>query len=79
VHHLEDGLRGGEVCSEHYSLSERDSAEAIIQDAARRALSLYCLCSVGWPTVLTGGITPVVRLAVLEVWLSHLSVRTILG
>jgi hypothetical protein len=25
---LEDGLRGAEVCSEHYSISKRDSAEA---------------------------------------------------
>jgi hypothetical protein len=30
------------VCSEHYSISERDSAEAAMQDAARRALSHYC-------------------------------------
>jgi hypothetical protein len=38
-----DSLRGAEVCSEHYSISERDSAEAAIQDVARRALSHYCL------------------------------------
>jgi hypothetical protein len=30
----EDGLRGAKVCSEHYSISERDSAEATMQDAA---------------------------------------------
>jgi hypothetical protein len=39
---LENSLRGAEVCSEHYSISERDSAEAAMQDAARRALSHYC-------------------------------------
>jgi hypothetical protein len=42
VRRLEDSLRGVEVCSEHYSIFERDSAEAAIQDAARRALSHYC-------------------------------------
>jgi hypothetical protein len=51
VHHPEDGLRGAEVCSEHYSITKRDSAEAAMQVAARRALSHYC--SVGWPMVLT--------------------------
>jgi hypothetical protein len=39
---LENSLRGAKVCSEHYSISERDSAEAAMQDAARRALSHYC-------------------------------------
>jgi hypothetical protein len=38
----ENNLRGEEVCSEHYSISERNSAEAAMQDAARRALSHYC-------------------------------------
>jgi hypothetical protein len=38
----ENSLRGAEVCSEHYSISEQDSAEAVMQDAARRALSHYC-------------------------------------
>jgi hypothetical protein len=33
---------GVEVCSEHYSIFERDSAEAAMQDAARRVLSHYC-------------------------------------
>jgi hypothetical protein len=33
---------GAEACSEHYSISERDSAEAAMQDAARCALSHYC-------------------------------------
>jgi hypothetical protein len=41
VRRLEDSLRGAEVCSEHYSISEFDSAEAAIQHAARRALSHY--------------------------------------
>jgi hypothetical protein len=30
------------ICSEHYSISERDSAEAAMQDVARRVLSHYC-------------------------------------
>jgi hypothetical protein len=38
---LENSLRGAEICSEHYSISERDSAEAVLQDATRRALSHY--------------------------------------
>jgi hypothetical protein len=42
VRRLEDGLQGVEVCSEHYSISERDSAEADMQDVARHALSHYC-------------------------------------
>jgi hypothetical protein len=36
-------LRGVEVCSEHYSISERDPAKVAMQDVARRALSHYCL------------------------------------
>jgi hypothetical protein len=43
VHRPENSLRGANVCSEHYSISERDSAEAAMQDAARCALSHYCL------------------------------------
>jgi hypothetical protein len=35
----ENSLRGAEVCSEHYSISERDSDEAAMQDVARRVLS----------------------------------------
>ena len=42
VRRPENILRGAEICSEHYSISERDSAEAAMQDAARRALSHYC-------------------------------------
>jgi hypothetical protein len=42
VRRLENSLRGAEVCSEHYSISERDSAKAAMQDAARCALSHYC-------------------------------------
>jgi hypothetical protein len=42
VRRPENSLRGAEVCSEHYSISERDSAEAAMQDAAQRALSHYC-------------------------------------
>jgi hypothetical protein len=48
VRRPENSLRGAEVYSEHYSISERDSAEAAMQDVARRALSNYCsvLCGV---------------------------------
>jgi hypothetical protein len=42
VRRPENSLRGADVCSEHYSISERDSAKAAMQDAARRALSHYC-------------------------------------
>jgi hypothetical protein len=41
VRRPENSLRGAEICSEHYSISKRDSAEAAMQDAARRALSHY--------------------------------------
>jgi hypothetical protein len=41
VRRPENSLRGAEVCSEHYSISERDSAEAAMQHAARRAISHY--------------------------------------
>jgi hypothetical protein len=34
VRRLEDDLRGTKVCLEHYSISERDTAEAVMQDAA---------------------------------------------
>jgi hypothetical protein len=42
VRRPENSLQGAEVCSEHYSISKRDSAEVVMQDAARRALSHYC-------------------------------------
>jgi hypothetical protein len=42
VRRPENSLWGAEVCLEHYSISERDSAEAAMQDAARRVLSHYC-------------------------------------
>jgi hypothetical protein len=42
VRRLENSLRGAEICSEHYSISERDSAKAPMQDAAWCALSHYC-------------------------------------
>jgi hypothetical protein len=42
VRRPENNLQGAEICSEHYSISERDSAEAAMQDVARRALSHYC-------------------------------------
>jgi hypothetical protein len=42
VRRLDDDLWGAEAFSEHYSITERDTAEAAMQDAARRALSQYC-------------------------------------
>jgi hypothetical protein len=42
VRRPKNSLQGAEVCSEHYSISERDSAEAAMQDVARCALSHYC-------------------------------------
>jgi hypothetical protein len=38
VHRPENSLRGAEVCSEHYSISEQDLADASMQDVTRRAL-----------------------------------------
>jgi hypothetical protein len=43
VRRSDDDLRGAEAFSEHYSITERDNAEAAMQDAVRRALSQYCL------------------------------------
>jgi hypothetical protein len=42
VRHPDDDLRGAEAFLEHYSITERDTAEAAMQDTARRALSQYC-------------------------------------
>jgi hypothetical protein len=42
VRRPKDNLWGAEVCLEHYSISERDTAEVAMQDAARRALSQNC-------------------------------------
>jgi hypothetical protein len=42
VRRPDDDLPGAEALSEHYSITERDTAEAAMQDAARRALSQYC-------------------------------------
>jgi hypothetical protein len=42
VHRLDNDLRGAEAFLEHYSITERDTTEAAMQDAARRALSQYC-------------------------------------
>jgi hypothetical protein len=53
VRRPENSLRGVEVCSEHYSISEWDLAEAAMQDVARCALSHYCLVLGGWPMVST--------------------------
>jgi hypothetical protein len=42
VRRPENSLQGAEVCSEHNSISKRDSAEATMQDAAWHVLSHYC-------------------------------------
>jgi hypothetical protein len=42
VHRPDDDLQGAEAFLEHYSINERDTAEAAMQDAARHALSQYC-------------------------------------
>jgi hypothetical protein len=42
VRRPDDDLQGAEAFSEHYSITERDTVEAAMQDAARRALSQYC-------------------------------------
>jgi hypothetical protein len=39
VRRSDDDLWGAEAFSKHYSITERDTAEAAMQDAARRALS----------------------------------------
>jgi hypothetical protein len=42
VRRPDDDLRGAKAFSEHYSINERDTVEAAMQDAARWALSQYC-------------------------------------
>jgi hypothetical protein len=42
VYRSDDDLRGAEAFLEHNSVTERDTAEAAMQDAARRTLSHYC-------------------------------------
>jgi hypothetical protein len=42
VRRPDDDLRGVEAFLGHYSITERDTAEAAMPDAARRALSQYC-------------------------------------
>jgi hypothetical protein len=42
VRHLDDDLWGAEAYSGHYSITERDTVEAAMQDATRHALSQYC-------------------------------------
>jgi hypothetical protein len=38
----DNDLQGAEAFLEHYSITKRDTVEAAMQDAARRALSQYC-------------------------------------
>jgi hypothetical protein len=42
VRRPDDDLRSAEAFSEHYSITERDTAEPAMQDAAQWALSQYC-------------------------------------
>ena len=42
MRHSDGDLWGTKAYSEHYSITERDTAEASMQDAAQRALSQYC-------------------------------------
>jgi hypothetical protein len=42
VRRPDNDLWGAEAFSEHYSITKRDTAEAAMQDATRRALSQYC-------------------------------------
>jgi hypothetical protein len=42
MRHPDDDLQAVEAFSEHYSITERDTAKAAMQDATRRALSQYC-------------------------------------
>jgi hypothetical protein len=39
VHRSDDDLRGAEAFSKHYTITERDTAEAAMQDVAQRVLS----------------------------------------
>jgi hypothetical protein len=42
VRRPDNDLLGAEAFSDHYYITKRDTAEAAMQDAARRALSQYC-------------------------------------
>jgi hypothetical protein len=53
VRRPDDDLWGAEAFSEHYSITERDTAEAAMQDTTRHALSQYCSLFSGVAEVLT--------------------------
>jgi hypothetical protein len=67
VHRPDDDLRGAEAYSEHYSITERDTAKATMQDAAGRALSQYCSLFSGVADGLNLKYYPTARLAEPEV------------
>jgi hypothetical protein len=67
VRRPENSLQGAEICSEHYSISERDSAKAAMQDATPHALSHYCSVLGGVADGLNLKYYPVVHLAAQEV------------
>jgi hypothetical protein len=47
VRRPDNDLRGAKAFSEHYSITERETAEAAMQDVARCAPSQYCLLFIG--------------------------------
>jgi hypothetical protein len=47
VHRPDNDLRDAKAFSEHYSITERETAEAAMQDVARCALSQYCSLFIG--------------------------------
>jgi hypothetical protein len=47
VRHPDDDLRGAEAFSEHYCITERDTTEAAMQDAADVHFLSIARCSAG--------------------------------
>jgi hypothetical protein len=75
----DNDLQGAEAFSEHYSITERDTAEAAMQDAARWALSQYCSLFSGVADGLDLKYYPLHSTGSAEVWLPHQLVRAIPG
>jgi hypothetical protein len=67
VRRSDDDLQGAEAYLEHYSITEQDTAEAAMQDAARHALLQYCSLFSGVADGLYLKYYPAVRLVVPEV------------
>jgi hypothetical protein len=75
VRRLDDDLQGVEAFLEHYSITERDTTKAAMQDVAEHALSQYCSLISGvakgldlmyYPRRLTGSARGVIVLPVGE-------------